>query len=210
MEDLDRHFLDVLKGLRTALKENGFRSSSQNFISESPDCWAVINLQKSRWSQPGEKTFYVNVAVTAKRLMTFDDEPADRPPAYWKCIWNNRAEQFGPEPNVQQWTIRDDQTAAKALVYIKKLICDFVIPSIKPRMSEVALLRAWANDRNLGYQQLKAKSVLLAASGDTTNLRVSVQVLTETFGGGGVAEGVRNHIKKLRTKFPAAMEEIDD
>jgi hypothetical protein len=210
LEDLDRHFLDVLKGLRTALKENGFRSSSQNFISESSDCWAVINLQKSRWSQPGEMTFYVNVAVTAKRLMIFDDERADKPPAYWKCIWNNRAEQFGPEPNVQQWTIRDDQTATEALVYIKKLICDFVIPSIKPRMSEVALLRAWANDRNLGYQQLKAKSVLLAASGDTTNLRVSVQVLIEAFGGGGVAEGVRNHIKKLRTKFPAAMEEIDD
>ena len=210
MEDLDRHFLDVLKGLRTALKENGFRSSSQNFISESSDCWAVINLQKSRWSQPGEKTFYVNVAVTAKRLMTFDDERSDKPPAFWKCIWNNRAEQFGPEPNVQQWTIRDDQTAAEALVYIKKLICDFVIPSIKPRMSEVALFRAWANDRNLGYQQLKAKSVLLAASGDTTNLRVSVQALIEAFGGSGVAGGVRNHIKKLRTKFPAAMEEIDD
>ncbi len=210
MEDADKFFSYVLKGLRPVLKQNGFRSSSQNFVLESHECWAIINLQKSRWSQPGEKTFYVNVAVTAKRLLAFDDEPAHKPPAHWKCIWNTRAEQFGHEPKVQQWTVRDEQTAAETLEYLHRLICDFVIPSIKRKMSEAALLRDWANDHDLGYPQLKAKSVLLAASGDVLNLSRTLQSLRGAFGCGVVADGVRIHIERLRIRFPDVMKGIDD
>ena len=210
MEDADKFFSYVLKGLRPILKQNGFRSSSQNFVSESTECWAIINLQKSRWSQPGEKTFYVNVAVTAKRLLAFDDEPADKPPVHWKCIWNIRAEILGHEPKVQQWTVRDQQTAAETLEYLQRLICDFVIPSMKSKTSEAALLRDWADDHDLGYQQLKAKSVLLAASGDVLSLRQTLQSLRRAFGSGAVANGVRNHVEKLRIRFSDAMKEIDD
>ena len=210
MQDADKFFSYVLKGLRPALKQHGFRPSSQNFISESSECWAIINLQKSRWSQPGEKTFYVNVAVTAKRLLAFDDEPADKPPVHWKCIWNIRAEVLGDEPTIQQWTVRDEQTAKDTLEYLNRLICDFNIPPMTRMMSETALLRGWADDRDLGYQQLKAKSVLLAASGDVLSLRETLQSLREAFGCGVVAKGVINHIEKLRIKFPKAMSEIDD
>jgi len=38
-------------------------------------------------------------------------------------------------------------------------------------MSEAALVSKWADEHNLGYPQLKAKSVLLAASGDVMSLR---------------------------------------
>ena len=210
MADADKFFSYVLKGLRPILTPYGFRSSSQNFISESPECWAIINLQKSRWSQPCEKTFYVNVAVTAKRLLAFDDEPMDKPPAHWKCIWNNRAEQFGPEPKVQQLTVRDEQTASETLEYLRRLICNCVIPSIERRTSEAAFLREWANGHVLGYPQLKAKSVLLAASGDVMYLRQTLQSLREAFGFGVVADGVRNHIERLRIKFPTAMKGIND
>lgn len=209
MDGADKFFSAVLKGLRPLLKENGFRHSSQNFILESPECWAIINLQKSRWSQPSEKTFYVNVAVTAKRLMAFDDDPADKPPPHWKCIWNNRAEEFGPEPKIQQWTIRDEQTAAGTLEYLKRLIGCFVIPSIIPRMSEAALLHAWSDVHHLGYQQLKAKSVLLAASGNLADLRPILQILRETYGKGATESGVRSHVEKLRSKFPDAMRRIE-
>jgi hypothetical protein len=209
LESADKFFLDVLKGLRAILKQNGFRASSQNFILESSECWGIINLQKSRWSQPDEKTFYVNVAVTAKRLLAFDDEPAYKPPAHWKCIWNFRAEQLGPEPRIQQWTVRDGQSAAETLEYLKGLICDFVIPFIKSNMSEGALLDEWANQNPLGYPQLKAKSVLLAASGNTVNLRETIESLRNQFGNGVVADGVRVHIEKMRNRFPDAMKEIN-
>jgi hypothetical protein len=208
LEGSDRYFLDVLKGLRPILKQNGFRASSQNFVLESAECWGIINLQKSRWSRPDEKTFYVNVAATAKRLLAFNDQPTDRAPAYWKCAWYCRAEQFGPQPEIQQWTVRDEQTSAAALEYLKTLISEFAIPIIKRNMSEAALLDMWSNQNAPGYQQLKAKAVLLAASGDTVSLRETIQSLRNHFGSGAVADGVRGHIEKLRNKFPAAMKSI--
>ncbi len=160
LEGADKYFLDVLKGLRPILKQNGFRPSSQNFILESSECWGIINLQKSRWSQANEKTFYVNVAITAKQLLAFDDDPTDKAPAHWKCIWNFRAEQLGPQPRIQQWTVRDEQTSTETLEYLKRLICEFVTPFIGRNMSENALLRKWATNEALGYQQLGAKGSL--------------------------------------------------
>jgi hypothetical protein len=60
-------FNNLLKDLRSLFKEKGFRSASQNFVLKSPECWLIVNFQKSRWFNTGEKTFYVNVAVTTKR-----------------------------------------------------------------------------------------------------------------------------------------------
>ena len=208
MQGADKYFLEVHKGLRTALRQDGFRASSQNFVLESAECWGIINLQKSRWSQPDEKTFYVNVAVTGKRLLAFDDEPTDKAPAYWKCAWYGRAEQFGREPKIQQWTVRDERTSADALDYLKRLICEFVIPIIKRNMSEAALLGMWSNQNAPGYPQLKSKAVLLAASGDIVGLREAIQSLRNRFGSGAVAAGVKGHIEKLRNKFPDAMKSI--
>lgn len=198
----------MLKGLRPVLKQNGFRASSQNFVRESAECWGIINLQKSRWSQQDEKTFYVNVAVTAKRLLAFDNEPTNKAPAYWKCAWYCRAEQFGPEPRIQQWTVRDEQTSAEALKYLQRLICEFVIAVILQNMSEAALLGMWSNQNAPGYPQLKSKAVLLAASGDTVSLSETIQTLRSQFGSSAVAAGVKGHIEKLRNKFPDAMNSI--
>jgi hypothetical protein len=208
LEGADRYFLEVLKGLRPDLRRSGFRASSQNFVLESAECWGIINLQRSRWSQPDEKTFYVNAAATAKRLLVFDDERADKAPAYWKCAWYCRAEQFGHEPRIQQWTVRDEGTSAEAVEYLSRLICEFVIPIVLQNMSEAALLGMWSNQNAPGYQQLKSKAVLLAASGDVASLSETIQSLRDQFGGGAVATGVKGHIEKLRNKFPDAMKPI--
>jgi hypothetical protein len=66
--DADKFFKQVLTDLTLVLKKSGFRKSSQNFSIESDECWAVINFQKSRWSDAEEKTFYVNVAVTRQAI----------------------------------------------------------------------------------------------------------------------------------------------
>jgi hypothetical protein len=208
LEGADRYFLDVLKGLRPILGQKGFRASSQSFVLESAECWGIINLQKSRWSEQNEKTFYVNVAVTAKRLLTFDDEPANKVPAFWKCAWYCRAEQFGPEPRIQQWTVRDERTSTAVLQYLKRLICEFVISIILQNMSEAALLSMWSNQKAPSYPQLKSKAVLLAASADIVSLHEAIQSLRDQFGSGAVAAGVKSHIEKLRSKFPDAMESI--
>jgi hypothetical protein len=201
----DRCFAEVLKGLRPLLAQNGFSKSSQNFVLESPECWAVINLQKSRWSQPDETTFYVNVGVTAKRLLLFQHERVDKAPAHFKCAWNVRAEQCAPEPMVQEWTVRDERSVHETVEYLQAFIGQFVIPRVKGMLSENGLLKMWADDGRLGYPLLKAKSIILAGRGDAQDLARTLRRLQEVFGSGIVAEGVDRHIAALQREFPDTM-----
>lgn len=208
LTDSDHFFADILTGLRPIFKQNGFRKSGQNFILESSECWAVINLQKSRWTGPNEKTFYVNVAVTAKRLLVFEHEQSDKAPAHWKCAWNIRAEHLAPEPKIQQWTVRDEASVEDALEQLRILFGQFVIPKVKGMQFERDLLRIWADDSCLGYPNLKAKSVLLAAQENFVELERTLRRLKEKFGSGVVAEGVARHIAALQGAFPETMERV--
>ncbi len=203
--DPDNLFKQVLKELRPVLKEEGFRASSQNFVLESNECWAILNFQKSRWSSPDEKTFYVNVAITAKRLLSFDDEPVEKAPAYYSCISQARAEQFDPGCRVGQWTVRNDDDVSEVVAHLTNLLRRFVIPSVKSTMSEASLLSKWSGT---DYRQLKARTVLLAADGKLPELRETISTLVERFGNGVVSQGVRDHLDRLRRRFPAAMRQI--
>jgi hypothetical protein len=204
----DSFFKKVLKDLRPLFKENGFRASSQNFILESVEGWAIINFQKSRWLEPSEKTFYVNVAITSKRWMAFLDEPTDKAPAYFSCIWRGRAEQFGPDRSIKQWTIRDETSSQETVKYLQKLLGDYVIPAMRPMMSEAGLLESWARFTNLNYPALKAKSVLMAADDNLRDFRQTVQSLHQTFGTGVVARDLQRHMEQLQRKFPSIATDI--
>jgi hypothetical protein len=96
-------FQRLLKDLRPALAERGFRRKSQNFVIESPQCWGIINFQKSLYSAAGQKTFTVNVAIAAKRILHFHDEPTDKPPLHYKCHWEVRLGQLIPGCSDRWW-----------------------------------------------------------------------------------------------------------
>lgn len=208
MTDADSLFKRVLRDLQPLFKETGFRKSSQNFSLESDECWAVINFQKSRWSSLGEKTFYINVAVTPKRLLAFDDEPTNKAPPYYSCIWRSRVEQLGPDPKIQQWTVRDGENPLEVTTYLQTLLANFVIPAVNAMMSEEALLANWSRLSRLGYPELKAKSVFLAGDKKLPELRETLFALCENFGTGVVSAGVKGHIARLRIKFPDVMREL--
>ena len=55
MQSPDQQFQRLLKELRPTLAEEEFRRKGQNFVIESPDCWGMINFQKSLYSAPGQK-----------------------------------------------------------------------------------------------------------------------------------------------------------
>jgi Domain of unknown function (DUF4304) len=215
--DAEKLFKKLIRDLRPLFKENGFRASSQNFILESPECWVIINFQKSRWSDAGEKTFYVNVGAMPKRWLEFCNETMDKVPPYYSLEkappyyagdWRWRAERFGPDKNVQQWTVRDEDSAREVFTYLHRLFRDFVIPAAKTMTTEADLLGREA-DSHLGYPQLKVRSVWLAATGQVAALKGTVSTLIERFGSGTVAEGTRNHIEALRAKFPEQMRLIE-
>ena len=118
-----------------------------------------------------------------------------------KCAWNIRAEDLAPEPKIQQWTVRDETSAEEVLEYLLILMGQFVIPKLKSLLSEKDLLRMWADDARLGFPNLRAKSVLLAAQGNGEELESKLRRLNEEFGTGVVAEGVARHISALQREF---------
>jgi hypothetical protein len=108
--ETEKLFRRLLKELRPLFKKYGFRASSQNFILESTECWVIINFQKSRWAGPDETTFYVNVAASTKRWLGFYGRPPEKVPPHYGCDWTWRVEQFGPDKNIKQWDLRNDET----------------------------------------------------------------------------------------------------
>lgn len=161
-------FKNLLRELRPLVKEKGFRSSGQNFVLESAECWVIINFQKSRWLDQDETIFYVNVAATSKRWLGFYGKPADKVPAYYACDWRWRAEDFGPDKGVQQWTLRGESDAGNVLVHLQRLFREFVIPATRTMTTESELLN---HSGGFEYPQLKARSVILAATNQMTALR---------------------------------------
>ena len=204
--ETEKLFRSLLKELRPLFKEAGFRSSSQNFILESAECWVIINFQKSRWNGPDHTMFYVNVAASSKRWLGFYGKPVDKTPAYYSCDWRWRVEQFGPDKQIQQWTLTDDNSLRQTLEYLRNLFTMFVFPATKSMITEAGLLEQWDSS---GYPQLKTRTVIFAETNQLSALRQTVAELMEKFGSGIGAEGTRDHLALLRSKYPEAMRSIE-
>ena len=205
-EKAEMLFKSLLKELRPLFKESGFRASSQNFILESAECWVIVNFQRSRWADRDETTFYVNVAACSKRWLSFEGKPADKVPAYYSCDWQWRVEHFGPDKKIQQWTLSDADSLRQTLAYLRHLFQEFVLPATRTMTTETELLK---HTGGFEYPQLKTRSVILAETSQVSALKQTIDTLMEKFGSGVVAEGTREHLEALRSRYPEAMRSIE-
>ena len=122
------------------------------------------HFQKSRWSSPDREDLLCKCG-NAKRLLSFDDEPVEKAPAYYSCISQARAEQFDPGCRVGQWTVRNDDDVSEVVAHLTNSLRRFVIPSVKSTMSEASLLSKWSGtDLTIGNSRLELFSWLQMAS----------------------------------------------
>jgi hypothetical protein len=204
--ETEKLFRRLLKELRPLFKEEKFRASSQNFILESAECWVIINFQKSRWADRDETTFYINVAASSKRWLGIEGKPAETAPSFASCDWRWRIEHFGPDKNIQQWTLRDEESLQQTAGYLQNLLRMFVFPATRTMTMEAGLLK---HSGGFEYPQLKTRAVILAATNQMSALKQAVAALVEKFGSGVVAEATRDHLILLRSKYPEAMRDIE-
>ena len=204
--ETEKLFRNLLKELRPLLKKHGFRAFSQNFVLESAECWVIINFQKSRWAQPDETTFYVNVAACSKRWLGLEGKPAGKAPPFYACDWQWRAEYFNHNKNVTQWTLHDEESLRSALTYLQDLFRDFVLPATRTMTTEAELLE---HTGGFEYPQLKTRAVILAATNQVDALKQTVSTLMEKFGSGVVAIATREHLELLRSRYPEIMRYIE-
>lgn len=202
----EKLFKILVRQLRPLFKAHGFRASGQNFVLESAECWVVINFQKSRWVDQDETTIYVNVAACSKRWLGFYGGPPEKIPSYSDCDWRWRAEHFGPDNSIQQWTLRDQDSLESTFAYLENLFQVFVLPATRTMTTEAELLK---HTGGFEYPQLKTRAVILAATNQVDALREVVSTLMEKFGTGVVAAGTGDHLELLRSTYPEAMRSIE-
>lgn len=196
-------FKRLLRELRPLFKEHGFRASGQNFILESNECWVMINFQRSQWSEPAETTFYVNVAACSKKWLGFEAKEAHKVPPYYSCDWGWRVEHFGPDKNIQSWTLRDEISFQATFTYLSDLFQRFVLPATKTMTADAELLK---HTGGFEYPQLKTRAVILASTNQVDALRQTVATLVEKF---GAAAGTKEHLQLLRSRYPDVMNSIE-
>ena len=191
----DLLFRRLLKELRAALAEYGFRRNSQNFVIESFDCWGVINFQKSVYSSAREKRFTINVAIAAKRVLRFYNEPEDKPPLHYKCHWESRIGNIVPGHSDLWWTLSDEASYTPVWAEVEDLIASRTVPVVKDHLTEETLLKLWG--KNLGgfeFPMLKHKSILL-------ELPPIFERMREVCRGGLAEPGAEQHIALVKQRF---------
>ena len=134
---------------------------------ETPECWGIINFQKSLYCSANEKKFTVNLAIAAKRILRFNDESEDKPPRYYASHWQNRIGHLIHRESDRWWTLTDEASYEEVFAEAEQLIAGKAVSLIKSHLSEADLLALW--DVNVGgfeYPTLKCKSILLAERGE--------------------------------------------
>lgn len=199
-------FKRLLKEMRPLFKEHGFRASSQNFIFESNECWVIVNFQKSRWSQPVETTFYVNIAACSKTWLGFEAKPPEKVPHYYGCDWQWRVEDFSPDKNIKSWTLTNEASFKATFSYLHKLFQEIVLPVTRTMTTDTELL---THTGGFEYPQLKTRAVILASTDQVDALRQTVATLVGKFGAGPVAASTQKHLHLLRSRYPDVMHRIE-
>jgi hypothetical protein len=196
-------FQRLLRHLRPPMAANGFRRRSQNFICESPECWGVINFQKSRYSPPDQKSFTVNLAIASKGILQYQGKSVSAPPPSFACHWEIRIGSLMADHKDKWWTLSDEPSYAAVELEVRKALCDLAIPLIKPHLTEQGLLELWAGKTpgSFEYPTLKYKSLVLALQGRFEELVPIFQRIREICRGSLAEPGAEEHIAKLKTDF---------
>jgi hypothetical protein len=197
-------FQRLLRSLRPICSASGFRQRSQNFIGESPECWGVINFQKSRYSAADEKSFTINLAMASKRILAYCGETTTAPPPAYACHWaNTRIGSLLPDSRDKWWAISNDDSYASIASEVANAVAELAIPLIKPRLTEQGLLELWASKTPGAFElpSLKYKSILLALQNKFDELPVVFQRMREISAGNLGDTGTQEHIAKLKKCF---------
>ncbi len=197
-------FQRLLKNLRPLMAASGFRRRSQNLICETPECWGVINVQKSRYSPVDEKSFTINLAIASKRILEYEGKSTSAPPPSYACHWAEiRIGSLMPDLKDKWWNLSDEASYTSVEGEVRKALSDLAIPLIEPHLTEQGLLELWASKTpgSFEYPTLKCKSILLALQHRFEELPEIFQRIREICGGTLAEPGAEEHIAKLKKHF---------
>jgi hypothetical protein len=197
-------FQRLLRSLRPLCAASDFRRRSQNFICETPECWGVINFQKSRYSSIDQKSFTINLAIASKRILAYYGKATSAPPPSYACHWAEiRIGSLMPGRRDKWWTLSDEASYSLVESEVKKSLSELAIPLLKPHLTEQGLLELWTSKTpgTFEYPSLKYKSILLALRHEFDALPEIFQLIRGICGGNLAEAGAEEHIAELKKRF---------
>jgi Domain of unknown function (DUF4304) len=147
----DSAFNRLLSDLNRFLRPHGFRRSGQRFGRETEQCWQVIGLQKSRYSDTDEVRFTVNFGVTPKALMGFRGEDVSRMPLDWKCPIRYRIGEF-LGVNDRWWSSNEGDSFQAAFTAITTCLSERAIPFLNGLDTDRGILAFYETGRVDGFE----------------------------------------------------------
>ena len=146
--------------LNKRLRPFGFRRRGQTFARQSDECWQVISVQLSRYSQQDEKTLTVNFGVQSKSVLRFRGRGTLTPPLYYTCPINFRIGWLMPGDDIW-WTVRDDASAHAALAEIGEVLRSKALPFLGQLQTDRNILELYETGLVLGFEIERDESRLL-------------------------------------------------
>ena len=135
----DLAFRRLLSDLNSLLRPHRFQRAGQRYGRDTKQCWQIIGLQKSRFSDSGEVRFTVNFGITSKTLMAFRGEDVCKMPLDWRCPVRFRiGELIGP--NDIWWTSKDGDDFGSAMAAITSCLSEKAIPLLDGLKSDNGIL----------------------------------------------------------------------
>ncbi len=160
-----------------ALREAGFKGSSPTWtFTASRGDLALVNVQRSRWSPPGEVRFAVNLSVLPEPWWRWCQQaglagaPSSKPKEY-HGLWRHRLRPRSPSVTAPGtaggwWIVRDAASAAAAADDVIAGLRDEALPTLMRLTDRQELL---AEVRGGGFIQGPV-AVLLSDEGPSTEL----------------------------------------
>ena len=120
-------FNRLLSDLNRFLKPHGLRRSGQSFARETDECWQIIGVQKSRFSDPSEVRFTVNFGVTSKALMELRGQDPSKMPQDWTGPLRFRIGELLGE-NDTWWSSQQGDEFRSAHAELRSALTDKALP----------------------------------------------------------------------------------
>lgn len=198
----DSAFNRLLSNLNRFLRPQGFRSSGQRYGRETEQCWQVVGLQKSRWSDTGEVRFTVNFGVTSKALMDFRGQDASKMPLDWVCPIRWRIGELGEKGDLW-WSSNEGDDFRGALAAISTHLTETDVPFLTGLNSDREILALYGTGLVMGFEidRDETKAVLAAHQGLCDETSQLIKNYETRWVPGPTAKRANNFLAAYRTRF---------
>ncbi|MBL0739910.1 DUF4304 domain-containing protein [Chryseolinea lacunae] len=133
----------LLNTLAKMLKSRGFmRKGNKFYITKENNC-AIIDFQKERGHEPGERTFTINIYIGSERVANFFGSSVKGTPGVELCHWDERVGYLLPQNKDVWWRISDYPDLTQLEKELEQVLVNYCIPEIDNNISDASLEKTW-------------------------------------------------------------------